>query len=594
MSETCPSCGQVIPSGSASCIYCGNLIFETGPPPAGLDVSSVRPSAMDSSAPPPALCLPSSVPPPPPVGTISSALPPALGSPSSAPPPALCLPSGPPQPPPSSRAGGLRPPPPGAVPPPVPPPRTSLGPLPDLDSLPSLPPGRSGAGGAPDPLLGMPVTSMSAPAASHSGLTGLLVGSSHRPEGDGSLDLPDFGGSDMQLELSTPTAVPRGVPASGRTIQQHFPDIDAAPPPGRGSSAVGQVATDREAPVRPRAAPRDPEAERLAAIAGYGPPPASFVYDVPYFVRVYLRKRTLSAELRQLMGVRKRAESAHRESLCQIGEVLYVRREDPTLAQLGQHFQVVAAADADVDRHQDAGASARRDALQELQRFEEQLRAVQHVIHPLEKLAAKLDAQLASDRQELATAEAEARRVDSQSDELRRGIDVARASGQPVESHVEQLQMLAAQREMLSQRMAALEEAIAPRDRELAGVRGKLARQQQTAAGLQAQCDALNAQMERELRLHQRSAGNARGELRAALAKLGEAAMNKHLIHYVARQADAAEQTSVDLARKVERESTHRRALASYDGTAYQRGMYVLVGGTALAMLALLFEIFIS
>lgn len=593
MNETCPSCGQTIEAGLASCVYCGNLILEGGGSAEGLMPSAPPPApqARPSSAPPPALCLPSSAPPP------------ALSLPTSAPPP-------PPPPAPlgvasvPAAAGSVPlPPPPPPVQRPSPPAQQSrpVAPLPDLDALPPLPAFQGSAPALPGPVLagpaqrdpdpsGLPVTSLGAPARTHSGLTGLLLDSSHRHETDGGL--PSF--DDQQLQLMVPS-VPARPGAS-----------DPAAPGGRFSGSPGFLEDEaRFAPsTRPDASSRGPSvgpegrgsapipdardvhAERIAAISGYGPAPRSPVYDMPYFVRVYMRKRALADELRQLLAVRKRAERKHEEALCQVGEVLYVHREDPALAPLSRSFQVVAAADADIDRHQFAGAAARRDALDEVERLEKKVDAAEHVMRPLEKLADKLEVQLATRRTRLAEAEAEARRTDAQVQKIREAAERAATDEA-------QLGFLVSQRDELSTRMAEIEAEIEPRSRELIQVRAKLTRQQAVTDELIAERDQLNDQTDREQRLHQRTAGHARGELRSALRTIGEAAIAQNLVDRAGPQVAQVGEMAVELERKRERVAMFRQALASYDSDAFQRGMYELVGGTAVLMLTLLYQIFI-
>jgi hypothetical protein len=124
-------------------------------------------------------------------------------------------------------------------------------------------------------------------------------------------------------------------------------------------------------PEVPRS-PAPPRARRVQDLARYGQAPPRLLGAIPYFLRVYSRRRVLEDQLSALTQQRKRLELASDDGLIQLGQALYGKRNDPQLrpvtAQLrlvSETVQEVGARAAAVKRteqeHKDELASVERE-----------------------------------------------------------------------------------------------------------------------------------------------------------------------------------------------------------------------------------------
>lgn len=361
-------------------------------------------------------------------------------------------------------------------------------------------------------------------------------------------------------------------------------ELASVPVPGRKSrprqakvEEGGEANQEAEAkPKRPSRAQR--RRSKILEIAGYGPRPTSVLYVVPYFVRVFLRRRVVAEELAELAVARKKAESQLADALGEVGGALYVRRADPRLAALGRHAAIVTEAERQVDAGHKHSQLAQQDASSAMSEIARRLEAAQNAAAPVRERGIKLQAKLHQLEQHVA---ALAQTVQSCEQRIARIQSKKVAEPQDVEV----LQGLHAERAEAHGHVQSTQLTMHPIKEELQTVLVKVKKHQQIIAELEAEAERHGKIMERDQARHARQAGDARNALQTALQSLARAAIEQGFGRAVPRLVEAVERREKDVARKREREAVHREALSSYDESAYRRGMLGLVGGTGAVFL---------
>lgn len=329
--------------------------------------------------------------------------------------------------------------------------------------------------------------------------------------------------------------------------------------------------------------PLDPDLERqerLRALNRYRPPPESPLHWVPYYVSVFLQRRVVAEELATLTRHRQHAERELVDGLCRIGENLYLRRRDPTLAPLAQHFEVVAQTDSDLDAREATGKQARFGATKALEGLHAKVTKATQAGEPLYTKRAQLQGQLDNlHRQYLEHAETH-KQVEQQ---LKAAGSGDRAT----------LDALTQQRNMAASGMQSTELTAHPVRSALDDVEAKILAHQQQVAELENDIRRQQAMTDRQLSHHRNRAGSARGALQQALRSLAEAAIRADILpEGLAASRHRIEQQRMGVTEALVSESLHREAMAAFDRAAYGRGKAILIGGTALTFVALISRLF--
>lgn len=425
--------------------------------------------------------------------------------------------------------------------------------------------------------------------------------------------LPAYGGPDEAYSFSGPDLDPTGLPhvsslppplelmqAPPTQPQQGLPQAHALPLPSaplQGELPVPPPAVPADDPHRPskpdgdadqqeagegREASASPKApDPLAAIHQFGPPPERPWGSLAYFVRVYIRRRVLTDELVERVQARKRAEARVDELHYRIGETLFMHRNDPRLVALARNFQVVAQADHQVDDRMSTGDEVRRNALAGLEKQQTQIERAKMATEPIRMQEAQLVATEAKLKGQVNQVRAALRKLDQ---DIKRST--AAGPGSP-----EAVQLMAAQAQRQAQEQG-LSERLQAVTSELGRTRNRLARAEATVAAEQAKHEEMNVALARKSVRLTVATGTAREALQRALRSVSEVAIASDLTFLAQGQVDKlqAAQEKVEATRKQEAE--HRAAISAFDHEAYDIGQKMLVGGTVVLFLTLVFLVF--
>lgn len=402
---------------------------------------------------------------------------------------------------------------------------------------------------------------------------------------DDPLSVAPPAGPTLDLASVPPPRRRQSLNRAGQPRAQRHSSAPPAPPPERlerNHGLGGTLATGVD--PAPQSDPRAAHRQRLQEINGYGPPPGNLLQIVPYFVRVFLRKRVVADELAQLTGLRQKADAEVDDLACRIGETLYLRRADPHLAALAQHIAVVGQADSQVDVRQAKSDDAQREATRMLEDVHQRLSAAERAGEPIARRREKLEQQAAGIQGRAAAAQEALRKHDYDLQRLK-------AKKQPSPDDLIAQQRLETQRVKMQGEVQSTELLLQPVRAELKKLDAKQAKHDTALNALEAERRQLEGMIEREQRQHARQAGTARSELNSALRSLAKAAIAKGLVQHVQDAVLRLDKLEADAKRKRAREGLQREALSSFDEAAYRQGMIALVGGTSALFLVVLLQI---
>ncbi len=381
--------------------------------------------------------------------------------------------------------------------------------------------------------------------------------------------------------LGPPADLP-GLDLDEGAVRSSAPPRPAPPSAPGGSSVPSRASAPRRASGPP--APREPELDpgAIAALADYGPAPASIVGVVPYALLVLTRRRALSLALADLRRLEAGARRDHEEAMIELGRQLHAQRDHGELATLAP--QLAAAEEAgrvagtrteEWQRARDA-ADAQRGSLSA--KIEEAERAAA----PYRDRETKLATQVSVRETDLRRAKARLSRVEI---ELRNLI----TSSQPDAARRELLEAeLAARRAEVAAAQAQVDE-LAPK---LAEARRELATMLSALNDLTEQRRAVDAAEARSERVHHGVASEAERAYHAAVMELAAQAMARSVADRVSPlAAKAAARAGAALATRTREVQLHEAALSAYDKPSFQRGAAIVGGAALLVVVTLLFVI---
>jgi hypothetical protein len=333
------------------------------------------------------------------------------------------------------------------------------------------------------------------------------------------------------------------------------------------------------APPDPAELARLQRVEELDQLAGYGPPPRNLLYVVPYFVRVMLRRREVEEALSKLTVARTRLDAQVDEALCAVAEALVLREAHASLDALRETIYGVLDRRKLVSSSETASREAR-------ERHKAELTRIKSAVAKVEAEAVPVRARETEQRGVVDGAEAILNRYLEQQRKLAAELDALGTSKDP--EAAARIPAVRAELDRLTGPVRAKQTQLAPLRAELEVVQAELTTLLERIKGLRDdEREAMRA-MEREQQRHRASTEGAKGAHRDALRALARAAQEQGLASLVSKEnqawADAVERAR----QQRDREELQRAAMQSFDAVAYQRGMQILIGGTAAIFLLLL------
>jgi chromosome segregation ATPase len=335
-------------------------------------------------------------------------------------------------------------------------------------------------------------------------------------------------------------------------------------------------------PDRKPAAPQaeDPaaiQARRIIQLANYGPPPSTLLRAVPYFFRVVARKRQLQSRLAALTLHRKQLELKAEEAHCALGEALYAQRNDARLAPLAPQFKVVLDARQQLGSQTEAGKRGAQAQKRELDALAQQALRIQEQAAPFEARASELIRRLEAGR-------TQAGNLEQQLDEIETEQKALKASAQP--AALEQIAELELQREAMRGELQSLNVELVPLSEDLAQVKRVIAKLADELSQLSEQQQRVSETAVRNEDRQRIAVGGAQSAYREALRSLASVATRNQLADVAQPALTSATATEAPIAAQRQEEDLLRKAVASFDHAAYERGMR-LVAGSILGTLLL-------
>jgi chromosome segregation ATPase len=288
---------------------------------------------------------------------------------------------------------------------------------------------------------------------------------------------------------------------------------------------------------------------------------------------VMLRKRVLEQELVSVSTARKRLDAQADDALCALGAAMYGQRNDQRLKPLIQQLRVVAETIEQVGAKEAAGQQANDQHRQELARLTRELAKVDFEASPLRRREAELQAKVDALKVQIKRREAQVRKVDGELEKLRASKEFSAG---------DQIAVLEAEREARLGELQSCNVQLVPLQEDLGALRRELAKHMGTITALREEETAVTRAMDREQERHRISTGGARSAQREALRSLATGAQRAKIAALAAPENEAAIEAAERARKKLEAEELQRAATNSYDDDGYKRGMYILVGGTAL------------
>jgi hypothetical protein len=361
------------------------------------------------------------------------------------------------------------------------------------------------------------------------------------------------------LEVASLNPGPRREPPQAQAQPRRDPARRESPRPQRGQAEA------------PRENTTELRAKRVRDLARYPVAPPKLLGAIPYFLRVYGRRRELESQVVKLSQQRKRLEAASDDALCVLGQALYTKRNDPQLKPLAAQVRVVGETAQDVGARTAAAKRAETELQQELATVERELLDAKTNAEPVQTRETVVSQQVDAQKQQIKRREMLIRKADAELKALKVATDPqahARASTLTSEcnQHENEIQSLQA--------------TLPPIEEELSGLRATLAKHTAQIEGLQERVRKVQGQMGREQGRDRIAVGGSQSAYRDACRSLANAASRLELAGLApAEQKEALEANKLAVAHR-ESEELMRAAIGCYDLRAYQRGMQLLVGST--------------
>lgn len=350
------------------------------------------------------------------------------------------------------------------------------------------------------------------------------------------------------------------------------------PPPQQREQPRREQTERRNSPRPPRAdVSQDPlsahehRAKRARDLARYPAAPPKLMGAIPYFLRVYARRRELESQVGSLTQQRKRAEAGSDDALCLLGQALYVKRSDPQLKPLAAQVRVVGETAQDIGTRTAAARKTESGLQQDLATVERELSDARAKAEPIAAQEAALRQAVEVHEQQLKRRDMLIRKGDAEAKALKATNDPA---------SLVRVSALAAEREQHATEIQALQRKLPPLEDELATVVATLEKQNAQVAAFEERKNKLHAQMGREQGRERVVIGGSQSAYRDALRSLANAATKLDLAGLCPAELKEAIETQQLAAASRESEEIMRAAIACYDANAYTRGMQLLVGST--------------
>jgi chromosome segregation ATPase len=380
----------------------------------------------------------------------------------------------------------------------------------------------------------------------------------------------------MDLPLSA-----AGEPANANHLDTGMLEIGdefAGPRDDGPALEVASMKPRRESPRPQRAhaeAPRESNAEqrmrRVRDLARYPAVPPKLVGAIPYFLRVYSRRRELAAQVINLTQQRKRLELASDDALCLLGQALYAKRGDPSLEPLAAQLRVVGESAREVGAKAAAAKRTEQELKHELAGLERELLDAKTGADPVQARETVLSQAVDGHKAQIKRREMMVRKADAELKALKVGSDP---------QTLEKITTLTAEREQHYGELQSLQVKLIPLEEELPGLRATLAKHNAQVESLQERVRRLQGAMGREHGRERIAAGGSHSAYRDALRSVANLALKHELAECAPAEQRAALEAGKLAAATRESEELMRAAVGCYNERAYQRGMQLLVGST--------------
>ncbi|HKU40395.1 MAG TPA: hypothetical protein VJR89_19675, partial [Polyangiales bacterium] len=325
-----------------------------------------------------------------------------------------------------------------------------------------------------------------------------------------------------------------------------------------------------EAVEAPREDPAESRRRRVRDLARYAPPPPKLLGAIPYFLRVYSRRRELQAQVFQLTQQRKQLDLASDDALCSLGQAMYAKRNDARVREeFAAQLRVVAETAQEVQTKAAAAKRTEHVHKQELSAIETEFAEAQAKADPVQAREQVLMHAIAEHKAQIKRREMLVRKADAELKQLKMSTDAASLSRIAAVDH---------EREENYGEMQSLQVRLLPLEEDLAALRATLQvhldRLEQIEQRKQRMLDAIVRDQGRE----KIASGGVHSAYREALKSLAQAALRSGLAELAPDAQKAARQAGERAAVHRESEELMRAAVGCYDVAAYTRGMQLLVG----------------
>jgi hypothetical protein len=328
--------------------------------------------------------------------------------------------------------------------------------------------------------------------------------------------------------------------------------------------------------------PEQTRRRQLEEVAQYGPRPANLLGAPAYWIKVMLRRRALDQELLTVAAQRKRAEDGATEAMLAVAEALLAFKNDERLAKVRKLVAAIGDAEGRLGHVDAAGQKRKQQTSSELTRLEREVARLEKQAEPLREREAELAEQLAEIEARRQHAELLRKKAESELEALgRKG-----AAADP-----ELLAALKAERDVRHGDVQTIGVEMLPVQDDIGLVRKDLGKILRQIAVVQSEKQTNITVMDRAASHDRVSRGQAQSARQQALLALANAAGKHKLLALVPEEAEAARDARARAEEKKAFEELHRAAAESYDKSAYQQGMMILLGGSGLFFLSLVIAI---
>ena len=351
-----------------------------------------------------------------------------------------------------------------------------------------------------------------------------------------------------------------------------------------GQLAALGAAQESEAPA-PAPAPESPavlRARQIAQLSGYGVPPQKLLETVPYFVRVFLRKRQLQVQLRAQLQQRKRTEQKAEDALCAMGEALYAQRNDPRMAAIAAQLRLVSDAREQITSNAAAGKRTAQTRKREIDELAQRALRIKQKAAPFEQHASELAIRIEAGKARIREFEQQARKLEAEQKALRGSTQVAA---------LEQIAALETQLEGLRGAAQSLNVELLPLSEDLGRAKNTLAKHMDALEQAEELQRKTIEASERDADRQRIASGAAVSAYRETLRSLANAAIRNQLSDLAAPAMANAAAAEAPIADERQSEELLRKAVSSYDVVAYRRGVQLLASsilGTLLLFVLLI------